>query len=390
MASTADDLNGDFSQALAAESNSALGRVNIALYGATGAGKSSLVNAIFGADVAPTGIGEPVTAETALYVNSTGTLGIYDGAGFELGGGSLSRNVLNRIKGNRRSRAAVGDYIHVAWFCVNSGTARLEPAQVAAVRAVADSGIPIVLVLTKVSVRGDVVDPAVIELADKIAAMELPIVGARPVLTASVEDAFNGTHRYGLEDLLTATYGVVPEAQRVAMAAAQKIDLSIKARYARSWIAGAVAFAGGVGFTPIPLADAAVLAPAQAALMAKIATIYDIPRERAVKLVAEATGAMGVGGRMAAASLAKMVPGAGNVISAGVAATITGTIGEAWRGVSERVFTGKIDLDDAEEMASIAQQFIQRVRGPGTVDQAENDASASLGPSSEKTDDLIV
>jgi hypothetical protein len=50
-------------------------------------------------------------------------------------------------------------------------------------------------------------------------------------------------------------------AERIALASAQKIDLSITARYARSWIAGAVAFAGGVGATPIPLADAALLVP---------------------------------------------------------------------------------------------------------------------------------
>lgn len=75
-----------------------------------------------------------------------------------------------------------------------------------------------------------------------------------------------------------------------------------QARYARSWIAGAIAFAGGVGATPIPLADAAVLVPTQAALMAKIAMIYDIPKEKAIKLIGSTTAVASVGGKMAASS----------------------------------------------------------------------------------------
>lgn len=210
-------------------------------------------------------------------LGAAGTLGIYDGAGFELGGRRPAKDLLQRITRNRAPNSLT-DYIHVAWFCVNSATARLEPGQADAIRKVAGTGIPVILVLTKVSVREGAVDPAVVELSDSISAMDLPVVGGRPVLTAAVEDSFNGTSKHGLEDLLTATYRVVPEAQRVAVAAAQKIDLSIKARYARSWIAGAVAFAGGVGFTPIPLADAAVLLPSQAALMAKIARSTGYPR----------------------------------------------------------------------------------------------------------------
>lgn len=364
MKPNGDDANQDLQRAFEEEGRSAIGRVNIALFGATGAGKSSLLNAIFGADTAPTGTGEPVTQETAMYVNTTGTLGIYDGAGFELGHGSLRRDLLKRIKGNRHSGTNVADYIHVAWYCVNTGTARLERSQADAIRKVADLGIPVVLVLTKVGVRDGAVDPSAAALADKIAEMKLPIVGGRPVLTAAIDDSFNDTKQFGLEDLLNATYRVVPEAQRVAMVAAQRIDLGIKARYARSWIAGAVAFAGGVGFTPIPIADAVVLVPAQAALMAKIAAIYDIPKERAAELVGEVTAIAGMGGRLAAASLVKLIPGVGSVISASVAATITGSIGESWRKVSEGVFTGKATLDGASQVTSLAKQFLSSLGKP--------------------------
>lgn len=360
MSSSAEPTD-DLARAVESEAESAVGRVNIAVFGATGAGKSSLLNAVFGADVAPTGVGSPVTPGTARYVNRTGTLAIYDGAGFELGQGNLAKDLLDRIKKNRRLGK---DLIHIAWYCVNSATARLEPAQAGAIRKVAELEIPVVLVLTKVDAKEGTADPAAVELADAIAAMSLPIVGGRPILTASIANEFVGTERHGLEDLLAATYRVVPEAQRVAVAAAQKVDLDIKARYARSWIAGAVAFAGGVGVTPIPLADAAVLVPAQAALMAKISAIYDIPKEQAAALVGAATSAAGAGGRMAVGSLMKLIPGVGNLISGGVAATITGAIGESWRAVSERVFTGRLELADADQMASLVKQFLSHLSTP--------------------------
>ncbi|MGH3455982.1 MAG: GTPase, partial [Nocardioidaceae bacterium] len=50
-----------------------------------GVGKSTLVNAIFGEEVAATGIGEPVTREAHLYVHSTEFLGVYDTRGIEVG-----------------------------------------------------------------------------------------------------------------------------------------------------------------------------------------------------------------------------------------------------------------------------------------------------------------
>jgi len=350
--------DGDLEAALGSEATT--DRANISLYGATGAGKSTLLNAIFGAPIAKTGVGEPVTPTTELFINDAGTLAIYDGAGLEIGDKAPFRDIRRRVFRNRKGQTEA--LIHVAWYCVNSRTDRLEAGQRQVITELAAGGIPVVLVLTKVSVRDGVVDPAAVALADAIENMKLPIVTGRPIVTAAVDDAFNGVGRYGLEKLLEVTYSVVPEAQRVALAAAQRIDLTIKARYARAWIAGAVAFAGGVGATPIPLADAAVLVPAQAALMAKIAAVYDIPKAKAAMLVSPATLAAAQGGKLAAASLMKLVPGVGSVISASVAATLTAVLGESWRITTERAFTGKLDLDDAEQLADLARTFLRNLR----------------------------
>ncbi|MBH0128784.1 YcjF family protein [Salinibacterium sp. NK8237] len=343
-------------------------RANIALFGATGAGKSTLLNAIFGAEIAQTGIGAPVTNETEMFVNDAGTLAIFDGAGVELGGRNPVRDITQRLFRNRQGESDA--VIHVAWYCVNSQTGRLEKGQRDVITKVAALGIPVVLVLTKANVRNGVVEPKTASLADEISKMTLPIVGGRPVITSSVDDEFNGVGRFGLETLLDETYRVVPEAQKISVAGAQKIDLTIKARYARSWIAGAVAFAGGVGATPIPLADAALLIPAQAALMARIAAIYDIPQAKAAKLVGSTTVLAAGAGKIAAASLLKLIPGVGSVISAGVAATLTGVLGESWRVTTERVFTGKFDLDDADQLTKIAEMFASNMKSGAKAEAA--------------------
>ena len=55
------------------KSSEAIGRFNLAIFGKTGVGKSTLINAIFGEEVARTGIGEPVTRGSHLYLDKVGS-----------------------------------------------------------------------------------------------------------------------------------------------------------------------------------------------------------------------------------------------------------------------------------------------------------------------------
>jgi hypothetical protein len=62
-----------------------LGRVNLVVVGKTGVGKSTLINAVFGSQVAATGLGRPVTTDTEYFEHPDVPLGIYDSQGFETG-----------------------------------------------------------------------------------------------------------------------------------------------------------------------------------------------------------------------------------------------------------------------------------------------------------------
>ena len=86
----------------------ALGRFNLAIFGKTGTGKSTLVNAIFGEDVAAVRTGRPVTTGLDYYVHPNGVLGIYDSRGFETGEagdripGGAGRHRRHRTQSRRR------------------------------------------------------------------------------------------------------------------------------------------------------------------------------------------------------------------------------------------------------------------------------------------------
>ncbi|NMR20456.1 GTPase [Cellulomonas fimi] len=326
-----------------------LGTVRIAIFGGTGVGKSTLINAVFGEDVAAAGVGEPVTKGVHKHVNAEGTLAIWDFQGFETGD-KPSRWLRKQVADNRRGSRQ--DTFDVAWFAVSGPSGRFDDGQAALVRELDTLGIPVVLVLTQVHRRGEEFAPAHLELAASIEARDLPIVSNKVVLARATPDPFSGLPSHGLQDLLDRTYTAVPQGRLNALIASQRIDLRSKLRLARSWIAGASTFAGGVGFVPVPVADAGILVPAQMALMARIAAIYNVPKDQARKVITGATSVATMGGKYAATSLFKLVPGVGSVISASVAATITATVGESWRTVSENVFTGKLDLDAVSDVAA--------------------------------------
>jgi len=106
-----------------------LGRFNLAVFGKTGVGKSTLINAIFGEEVARTGIGQPVTQGSHLYVTRSGTLGLYDTRGLEIGTSTAA--LLDEVRGfvDSRRTADPGEHIHIAYYCVRAGDHRVEPAR---------------------------------------------------------------------------------------------------------------------------------------------------------------------------------------------------------------------------------------------------------------------
>ncbi|MEA5116994.1 MAG: GTPase [Propionicimonas sp.] len=345
-----------------------LGRINLAIFGKTGVGKSTLVNAIFGEPLAATGIGAPVTQGSHLYLDKRGTLGVIDTRGLEIGRDDteIIKEVTKAVKELRKK--PVVEQIHVAWYCIRGMDRRFEDVEETFIRTLAELDVPVLVVLTQVPTMagrlssagssapsvaseglaqarvaarpGLVYHPDAVELARQIEARQLPIVGGRPFMTYAMRDQFTGQPSHGLMDVLAATFHVAPEAVRAALAAAQTIDLALKAAQSQKAIAGATAGAAAAAAVPIPFSSAAILVPIQLGMMARLAHLYGLPFDRAAMLAIASTSVATSAGRAAAAGLLKFLPGAGTVaggvINASVASGFTLAMGQAWLVVCQR------------------------------------------------------
>jgi uncharacterized protein (DUF697 family) len=106
--------------------------------------------------------------------------------------------------------------------------------------------------------------------------------------------------------------------------------------------------------------------------MGRIAAIYDL--ELKTMLSAGALAQMGVQitGKALARSFLKLIPGAGSVIGAGVAFALTAATGEGWLQLSEKVHTGKIDLNTiTDSWGQYAPSFVDVIRQIATQRHAK-------------------
>jgi uncharacterized protein (DUF697 family)/GTP-binding protein EngB required for normal cell division len=333
------------------------GRFNLAVIGGTGVGKSSLVNAVFGRDLAKVGKGLPVTEGVHYY--SDDTLGIWDFEGFEIGSTASPSESLRRHL-DVVARRPKDEQIAVVWFCVNSTADRLTRVDIDTIRGLDAAGLPVMLVLTKVdwdrTVTGALKAPRGVQefqewLNEPVDAegnaIYIPLQGV--VLTSAQNKNGRGPG-HGLGDLLTQTLDISPNDAKDAFCVAQRLNLPWKRQMARSVIVAASTGAAAAAAVPIPLADAVTLAPIQLAMMGRVAAIYDLNFKTMVTVSAAAQMSAQLAGRALARSFIKLIPGVGSVVNASVAAALTLSAGEGWLRLCEQVHTGKVDLSKIDDV----------------------------------------
>lgn len=355
-----------------------LEQFNLAIIGATGVGKSTLINAVFGEEVAETGIGRPVTRGVDFHLNDNATLGIYDFEGAE-SFVALEGFVRNFEKiYQERVAEDPKEAIHAVWYCIKASDRRLDAQQISLIQRLRGLGLPVALVMTQTPWRADKGFPDDVEKFIEVVRREdLPILTGGAIPVAAKDDAFTGTQQHGLERLVEVTRTAAKtEGIKTALDAAQRVDLHSKRRSAHAITAGATATAAGVGATPIPFADAVLLLPIQAGMMSTIAQVYQVKlQDSALQTIITST-VLPLLGKTAAAQLLKFFPGVGNAISAGVAGTLTGATGLAWSELCEKDFLGEIDLNRIEANV-LNEQFMALFRGWQRRQEEGSSATAS-------------
>src|SRR5215471_20884553 len=131
------------------EQSRIIGRFNLAIYGKTGVGKSTLINAIFGEEVAATGIGAPVTHDSHLHRHVSGHFGVFDTRGLEIGKDSdtIQEELEQTVQELRQK--PLPEQIHVVWYCVRAADRRFEETEAEFIGKLHELNLPVLLVLTQ-------------------------------------------------------------------------------------------------------------------------------------------------------------------------------------------------------------------------------------------------
>lgn len=317
-----------------------IGRVNIMIVGNTGVGKSTLINGVFGKTVADARAGEPVTQGISMYASPDLPLNLWDSRGFEAAS-SEALDLVNKKIGDMAKNPDGKDHLHVVWLCIASPSNRVEPVHIKFLEAMKARGTPCIVVFTQ----------SFFSMPEEARSKAVPCAAQVELLV----EAQPGAPRepFGLEDLVDATFRVLPDGVKTAFNVAQQVQWQKKKELADGAVKTAVAAAGATAAFP---GHAVSLFTIQTAMCAKIDSIYGVKmidgHRTLFKLVAQ-RGAGQAGKWLFGVLLSDGLKASGIGYFAGVAiggavgASITGAMGYAYvEGISRYAQSGgDIDLE---------------------------------------------
>ena len=321
-------------------------KTNILIVGKTGAGKSTLINSVFRAEMAETGTGRPITQHLKKISKEGVPVNLYDTKGLELSEtvqAETKKEILDEIERCNDlciKNDSKSELIHACWYCIDGSVRRCEETDIEWINDIAEK-VPVIVVVTKGFPKKDAR-----EFKKKVENLNLNCRAIVPVLAEKYEDRDEEDEddevliipSYGLDKLVEVTLEVLPEGVRKAFNNAQKVSLDKKVSAARKWVTRYAATTGAIGASPIPFSDAPLLVGAQLSMLAHVTAIFGLSVEKAVltAIISSVAGVSGttLGGKTLVSNLLKFIPGVGSVaggaISASVASMMTIALGLAY------------------------------------------------------------
>ncbi len=360
---------------------------NVLVLGNSGVGKSTLINAVIGDDIAKTSFGtRGTTEELAIYGSPSVPFRVIDSIGFEPSPIKSLRAIHAVRKWSRLSAQESNENsrINVIWFCVDGTAAKLFTETV---RNLSNSiamwkSVPIIAVITKSYSQADRTrNIEMVRQAFRGQRVERNLRAIVPVVAQTFvinETAFAPPE--GIADLIDATMRAMPEGMQGGAYDLMQFKLTRKRVLAQGLIGASVAAGATVGAVPIPIADSLVLSPLELAELNGLARLYGIDKREDAKQFLDSIVQVGTASVVAhsAISAIKAIPGiniAASVLNAIVAASIIAALGEGAVLAFEQVYTGQRSVRDIGWVQHLMEEqfgegFLGKVSGIAQASQA--------------------
>jgi uncharacterized protein (DUF697 family)/GTP-binding protein EngB required for normal cell division len=358
------------------EENSVKG--NVLVIGNSGVGKSTLINAVLGVDVAEAGSGsEGVTKQLEVYENDVLPFRIIDTVGFEPSFWHRHSAIHATKKWSKDSVKEGNDdtQINLIWFCVDGTSRKLFRQTIDSLSKATAMwpSVPVVVVITKsYSVPERQENEAMVENVFSTQKTRKNLKGILPVVASTYvlnESAYSAPD--GITELIDKTNELLPEGFQATERDISSFKLNRKRFFAQSVVAVATTSGVVVGAVPIPFADAAILVPAEVAEIKALAKVYGIEsnddsKEFFNKIVE--VGTVSVVAKTAISAL-KAIPGVNlgaAALNAVMAGGIMAALGEGSIYAFEQIYLGNKTVDDLDWVTKIMESklsngFVEKI-----------------------------
>lgn len=267
-----------------------LPNANIMVAGITGVGKSTLLNAIFGDEVAKTGKGMPVTDRITKYKDNTKPITIWDTVGLELDPEKRNQSIgdMKNVIAQKADSEDLFDRIHAIWYCINSGGGwKYQSAELDFIRELHSTGVPFIVVVTQCISDEDEINDFVKIIRDINSKEGMADIEVVSVLAK--EYTLKGGVRippFGLESLVDITLGRLPEFLKKGFIAAQTVNRNLKRNECEEIIAKYIRESKQGFWDKVPIANIFAANSRILGMFKEIGFMYDyrIPRDTISKI----------------------------------------------------------------------------------------------------------